>query len=205
MKPIKLKGSLRKALPAAVGVALLPPLWAVISSNAGIKFGWVSLACAGMLLPFHKPLKVGLRQSLSFLMGCIWGLTATISLQWLPLPQSISLFIVLCIWGFFAVYLSEVAFHKVTTLSIWLGSWAIALGLFGECIPSQYGITFLKLFIAMLSGVWYIGLFNQKFQVWFDKCIPSSCNHDHQITKETGCVPSPSFDDEASDPRLENK
>jgi hypothetical protein len=172
MKRIELKASMRNVLPAAVGVALLPPLWAVVSACVGIEFGWVSLACAGMLLPFHKPLKAGVRQSISFFMGCVWGLTATLALGGLPLPQSVSVFLVLCVWGFVAVLLSEVFFH--TVLPIWLGGWAIALGLFGESVPSQYGITFLKLLIAMLCGVWYIGLFNQNFQSWLDKHLPNA-------------------------------
>lgn len=165
------KKSFREAFPAAVGIALLPPLWAVVSASAGIEFGWVSLACASMLLPFHKPLKAGIWQSISFVLGMVWGLTATIAQQKLLLPQNVSLFLVLCVWGFVAVVLSEVVFHKKTVLPIWLGSWAISLGMFGGSDPSQYGAVFGKLLAATLSGVWYIGLLNQKFQDWIDRRI----------------------------------
>lgn len=175
MKRIKLKKSFNDALPAAVGVALLPPLWAVVSSIAGIKFGWVSLACAGMLTVFHDYVKTGLCQSISFFMGCIWGLTATLAMWWIPLSDNISLFLVLCVWGFIAVMLSEVVFRKKTVISIWLSSWAIALGVFAEVPLQQYGITFFKLMIAMLCGVWYIGLFNQKFQGWFAARLSIVC------------------------------
>lgn len=180
-KPSRL--TVRDALPAAVGVALLPPLWAVVSALAGIPFGWVSLASAGMLLPFHEPLRAGVRQSLSFFMGCIWGLTATIAMSALPLPQMSALFLVLCVWGFAAVLLSEVAFRQKTVLAIWLGSWAIALGTFGEITPANYAAVFGKLLLAMLCGVWYIGLLNQKFQALLDRhlrCEKASHTHEKQ-------------------------
>lgn len=151
-------------LPTAIGVALLPPIWAVVSASFGITFGWVSLACAGMYFIIGDPVRSGIKTSVSFLMGCLWGLAATVVINRLPINKIISLFAVLCVYGFVAVICSELILKKRTVLSAWLGSWAIALGVFGQAEPHQFGIILIKLIIAMLVSVWYIVLFNQKFQ-----------------------------------------
>ncbi len=161
---MQIKNKVLDVLPTAIGVALLPPIWAAVSELFGITFGWVSLACAGMYFIIGDPAKSGVKTSVSFLMGCIWGLAATLMINWLPINKIISLFAVLCVLGFAAVICSEIVLKKKTVLSAWLGSWAIALGVFGQAEPSQFGTILIKLMIAMLVGIWYIVLFNQTFQ-----------------------------------------
>ena len=67
--------------------------------------------------------------------------------------------------------LQRTYFEKKTVLSAWLGSWAIALGVFGQAEPNQFGENLIKLVIAMLVGVWYIVLFNQTFQKFMKQII----------------------------------
>lgn len=166
-----MKNKVRDVLPTAIGVALLPPIWAVVSVSFGITFGWVSLACAGMYFVIGEPVKSGIKTSVSFLMGCLWGLGATLAINGLPISKDISLFAVLCMFGFLAVICSEIVFKKRTVLSAWLGSWAIALGVLSQAEPNQFGIIFIKLIIAMLIGVWYIGRFNQNFQKFLKRIM----------------------------------
>lgn len=168
---MQIKNKVLDVLPTAIGVALLPPIWATVSASFGITFGWVSLACAGMYFVIGDPVKSGIKTSVSFLMGCLWGLVATLVINWLPINKIISLFAVLCVLGFVAVICSEIVLKKKAVLSAWLGSWAIALGVFGQSEPSQFGTILIKLIIAMLVGVWYIGLFNRNFQIFIEQII----------------------------------
>ena len=165
-----MKEKIKIALPTAIGVALLPPIWAVLSELCGIEFGWIALATAGIYVAAGDNIKNGLSISGGFLMGCVWGYVATKILKhYSCINHYLLLFSVLCIMGFICVILAFTILEKVVFLPAWLGSWAIALGTFGQADTSAMGITFIKLFIAMLVGVWYIGAFNNYFQNFIRK------------------------------------
>ncbi|MDS0524196.1 DUF1097 domain-containing protein [Clostridium sp. SHJSY1] len=164
-----MKEKIKISLPTAIGIALLPPAWAVLSSLCGIEFGWIALACAGIYVAAGDNVKNGLPISCGFLMGVIWGYVATKLLEINGINHNILLFLVLCIMGFFCVILSFTILEKIVFLPAWLGSWAIALGTFGQAGQNNLGIVFIKLLITMLVGVWYVGAFNSYFQSFIRK------------------------------------
>lgn len=162
---LQLKFKMKNALPTAIGIALLPPIWAVLSELGGIQFGWIALAAGGIYVAAGDNIQNGLKISGGFFMSCIWGYIATKILQSYPgINHYLLLFLVLCIMGFICSILALTILEKVTYLPAWLGGWAIALGTFGQTSQDSMEITFIKLLIAMLAGVWYIGAFNNYFQ-----------------------------------------
>ena len=70
---MQIKNEVLDVLPTAIGVALLPPIWATVSALFGITFGWVSLACAGMYFIIGDPVKSGIKTSVSFFDGMPLG------------------------------------------------------------------------------------------------------------------------------------
>lgn len=159
-----MKKKFKDALPLAISVGLLPPLWAVISSYFGIEFGWVALACGGIYVAAGDNIKNAPGISIGFLMGTIWGYIANMCIQIEGIDKNILVFLVLCIMGFMAVIISNVISNNIIYLPAWLGGWAIAIGIFGQTVEADMLENFLKLIIAMLAGVWYIGAFNNYFQ-----------------------------------------
>jgi len=159
-----MKQKIKKALPTAIGIALLPPIWAVVSNWIGIEFGWIALACAGIYVAAGDDIKQGSPISGGFLMGCIWGYIATEILQYSGINHDVLLFLVLCTMGFISVMLSFTILEKFVFLPAWLGSWAISLGIFGQVGLNSALHTFIKLLLAMLAGVWYVGALNHYIQ-----------------------------------------
>lgn len=157
------KKRLENGIPLAVGVAFLPPLWAVLSELLGISFGWAALACGSVYVSAGSRIKNAGTISGGFFMGAVWGLLATKILQTDILPHRILLFVTLCIMGAACVILGVTVLYKVVYIPAWLGGWAVALGVFSASEESL-GAAFVKLTVAMLSGVWYIGVFNGIFQ-----------------------------------------
>lgn len=171
-----MKSKMKNALPTAIGVALLPPIWAVLSELCGIQFGWIALTAGGIYAAAGDNIKNSLKISGGFLMSCIWGYIATKIFQcYADINHYLLLFSVLCIMGFICAILALTILEKVTYLPAWLGGWAIALGTFGQADPSVMGITFVKLLIAMLAGVWYISVFNNYFQKYIIRKMNKEC------------------------------
>ena len=162
---------IKNALPTASAIALLPPLWAVISSALGIEFGWVALACGGIYVAAGNDIKNAPRISIGFLLGCIWGYIASRCMKISLIDQRLLVFLVLCIMGFICVILASTILEKYSYLPAWLGSWAIALGIFGQSDSGEMTSIFIKLLITMIVGVWYIGVFNNYFQEFLRKYI----------------------------------
>ncbi|ALR90437.1 hypothetical protein ATN24_18500 [Clostridium butyricum] len=160
----KMTEKIKNAMPLAISIGLLPPLWAVVSSWVGIEFGWVALACGGIYVAAGDDVKNGPGITLGFLLGCIWGYIANKCMQITGINQNLLVFLVLCIMGFVCVILAMTVFEKAVYLPAWLGSWAVALGIFGQTPQADMLENFIKLLIAMLAGVWYIGAFNNYFQ-----------------------------------------
>lgn len=146
-------------LPTAVTIALLPPLWAVISEYIGISFGWCALAGAGIYVAAGDNIKNAPKISGGFIMGSIWGVAATKMIGSQLLPHSLLVFLTLCVLGFAAVFLSINLMDRFTYLPAWLGSWALSIGVMGTGGERNL-VTLVKLIIALLVGVWYVGAFS---------------------------------------------
>ena len=60
----------------ALGIALFPPLWAVIAPYFKVSTGAVALICAGLYVANGNKRQDAVKISVGFLLGDFWGVTA---------------------------------------------------------------------------------------------------------------------------------
>lgn len=153
----------RSTWTLALGVALLPPIWAVVAPHLGVTTGAVALICAGVFAANGNKYEDALKISLGFLCGDLWAVAALFLMDKLPLPPDLETFLVLFFMGGLAVLIST-ALEKVIYLPAWLSGWAIGLTIMAplgwgslHSLPVQIGA-------AMLAGVLYVGVGVDLFQ-----------------------------------------
>lgn len=139
-----------------MGIALLPPLWAVLAPYIGISTGAVALICAGLYVTNGNKLKDGLKIMFGFWCGDLWAVLAIFIMEYLKWNQNLELFLTLSVLGFFAVIIASF-FEKIIYLPSWLCGWAIGLTIMtAENIVNLQGIS-IQIAVAMAVGVWYVG------------------------------------------------
>ncbi|MDF2872549.1 MAG: putative rane protein [Anaerocolumna sp.] len=141
-------------LTLALGIALLPPIWAVISPYLGITTGAVALICAGVYVTNGNKRSDGLSISVGFLCGDIWAVTALAIMKQMKFNEDLELFLTLFLLGAVAVIIANLM-PRFIFLPAWLCGWAIGLTIMAPAenigtLPYQIGA-------AMLVGVWYVG------------------------------------------------
>ena len=146
-----------QTLALALGVALLPPIWAVLSPFVGVSVAPVALICAGVYAAAKNifPMLFG------FWLGDLWSLLALWSLENLPLPENPKLFITLFVLGAIAVLLDSVL---PVHLAAHLSGWAICLTVLSEGGLAGAGTLPFQLAGAMAVGVLYVGWGVDTFQ-----------------------------------------
>lgn len=150
-------------LTLAMGIALLPPLWAVISPHLGITTGAVALICAGLYVANGNKIKDGVKISIGFLCGDIWACLALKLMDIIKIDIEIELFIVLFILGGLAVIIGCLL-SKAIYLPAWLCGWAIGLTIMAPVGIGRLGSLPIQIGASMLAGVWYVGAGVDKFQ-----------------------------------------
>lgn len=151
----------------AAGIALLPPVWAVLSPMIGINTGWIALVTAAVFVADGNKIKNSIKISAGFLMGLLWGYIALyiVNLQQFKMIDGrILLFLVLCIMGAAAVFISNIGIKLVSFLPSWLCGWALTLGILGDIPINRWADTPVYIGISMLMGVFYVGVGVLKFQ-----------------------------------------
>lgn len=139
-----------------MGIALLPPLWAVLAPYIGISTGAVALICAGVYVTNGNKLEDGLKIMIGFWCGDLWALLALKLMNIINLNTDLELFVILAILGFLAVVIGSVL-EKIIFLPAWLCGWAIGLTIMSSMdVSNLYGI-FIQIAAAMAVGVWYVG------------------------------------------------
>lgn len=139
-----------------MGIALLPPLWAVLAPYIGINTGAVALICAGVYVTNGNKLEDGLKIMIGFWCGDLWALLALKLMNIINLNPDLELFVILAILGFLAVVIGSVL-EKIIFLPAWLCGWAIGLTIMSSMdVSNLYGI-FIQIAAAMAVGVWYVG------------------------------------------------
>lgn len=160
----------------ALGIALLPPIWAVIAPFIGVTTGAVALISAAIFVAANGCIKNAVPISLGFVAGLLWTLLAVWLLGILPINASVSLFIVLCVLGGIAVIIS-CSFPKIFFLPSWLGGWAIGLTVIAPLGISGMGTLPWQLLVSMLIGVWYVGLGVGLFQKVVTNLVSKKQSH----------------------------
>lgn len=139
-----------------MGIALLPPLWAVLAPYIGISTGAVALICAGVYVTNGNKLEDGLKIMIGFWCGDLWALLALKLMNIINLNPDLELFVILAIFGFLAVVIGSVL-EKIIFLPAWLCGWAIGLTIMSSIDVSNLSGIFIQIAAAMAVGVWYVG------------------------------------------------
>jgi hypothetical protein len=147
-----------KTLSLAMGIGLLPPLWAVISPILGIKVGAVALVCAGIFSANGNKIKDSIKISVGFAISVFWGCLALHLISILPWNKSINQFITLSLMGAAAVIIANGRFGRYIYLPSWLCGWAITLGILGDVPMNLWGFQPISILISMVVGVIYVGI-----------------------------------------------
>ena len=156
----------KEVLTLSTGIALLPPIWAVLAPYIGISTGAVALICAGLYVTNGNKAKDGLKIMIGFWLGDLWAVLAIIIMDCLTWSQDLELFLTLSILGFLAVIIAS-SFENIIFLPSWLCGWAIGLTIMAsENMMNIQGLS-IQIAVAMAVGIWYVGAGVD----WFTRCV----------------------------------
>ncbi len=147
----------------ALGIALLPPIWAVLSPYAGITTGAVALICAGLYVTNGNKVSDALKITLGFLCGDIWAVLAVFIMEKLSFNPNAELYGTLFVLGGIAVLIGE-TIPKYIFTPAWLCGWAIGLTIMGPMKIADIGTLPIQIGAAMIAGVIYVGIGVDAFQ-----------------------------------------
>jgi hypothetical protein len=155
-------------LTLALGIALLPSIWAVISPYIRISTGAVALICAAVYVANGNKIEDGIKISIGFLCGDIWACFALKMMDIMQFNPNVELFITLFVLGLLAVIISGL-FTKWIYLPAWLCGWAVGLTIMTTDRINNLGSLAIQIGLSMLVGVWYVGAGVDKFQKFLFK------------------------------------
>lgn len=150
-------------LTLALGIAVLPPVWAVAAPYLGVEVGAVALICAGLYVANGNKRKDAFRITAGFLAGDVWAVAAICVMEVLPLHPNLELYLTLFLLGGLAVLIGETLPTVFYTPS-WLCGWAIGLTVMGPMKMSELGMLPIQIGAAMAVGVFYVGVGVDAFQ-----------------------------------------
>lgn len=158
----------------ALGIALFPPLWAVLSPLIGIGIGWIALATAALFVADGNHLGNALKIALGYLLGLLWGcLTLLITGMKIfkTANSGIVLYFTLFALGALAVLITHIGIKQLSYLPAWLCGWAISLGVLGGVGVGNWGMLPLEIAVSMIVGVYYVGVGIFGFQKLVGKLV----------------------------------
>lgn len=150
-------------LTLAFGIAMLPPLWAVLAPYIGVSTGAVALICAGVYVTNGNKRKDAFKISVGFLLGDLWAVLAVWIMEKLPIHPNVELYITLFVLGGLAVIIGD-SFSKYIFTPSWLCGWAIGLTIMGAMQVKELGTLPIQIGVAMIAGVVYVGIGVDAFQ-----------------------------------------
>ena len=146
----------REVITLALLIAVMPPLWAVLSPYMGISVGPVALICAGIYATNGNKFEDAHKIALGYLAGDIWALIVNQIMAHTPLNPDLTLLLSLAVFGFILVIISS-RFANIIHMPSWLTGWAI--GMLAMNLDTATPVLSLTVQIgaAMLAGVYYVG------------------------------------------------
>ena len=155
----------RQKLTLALGIALLPPIWAVLAPSIGVTTGAVALICAGVYVANGNRRVDALKIAAGFLLGDLWAVIAIWLMEKLVLNPNVELYSTLFLMGGLAVLIGE-SLPRFIYTPAWLCGWAIGLTIMGPLKAAEVGTLPIQIGAAMLAGVFYVGVGVDAFQKW---------------------------------------
>ena len=150
-------------LTLALGIALLPPIWAVLAPVIGVTVGAVALICAGVYVSNGNKKEDALKIAIGFLLGDLWAVIAIFIMEKLTINPNVELYCTLFVMGGLAVIIGE-TLHRIIFTPAWLCGWAIGLTIMGPMKIAEIGSLPIQIGAAMLAGVFYVGVGVDAFQ-----------------------------------------
>ena len=146
----------KEILTLALLIAVMPPLWAVISPHIGISVGPVALICAGIYGTNGNRFEDSHKIALGYLAGDIWALIVFEIMAHTPLNPDLTLFLALAVFGFILVVISS-EFPDIIHMPSWLTGWAIGMLVMNLDTSTSVMSLTVQTAVAMLVGVYYVG------------------------------------------------
>jgi len=155
------KSKRKEVLSLALLVAILPPVWAVLSPYIGISVGPIALIAAGIYGANGNRFEDAHKIALGYLAGDFWGMISTLVMAHTPFNADLTLFCTLFILGFLVVIISS-RFPGIFYMPSWLAGWAIAMLTMNLDPITPLTSLGLQIAVAMLVGVYYVGALMDK-------------------------------------------
>ena len=152
----------------ALGIAVMPPIWAVLAPYIGVTTGAVALICAGLFVANGSHRENAFKIITGFLLGDLWAVLAVWLMEKLTFNPNIELYGTLFVLGAIAVLIGENLSKWIFTPS-WLCGWAIGLTIMGPLAVAEIGTLPLQIGAAMIAGVVYVGVGVDLFQQFLVK------------------------------------
>ena len=146
----------KETLTLALLIAIMPPVWAVLSPYIGISVGPVALICAGIYAANGNKFKDAHKIALGYLAGDIWALIAFEIMAHTPINPDLTLFLTLAVFGFILVIISD-RFRNIIHMPSWLTGWAIGMLAVNLDTSTPVMSLTVQIAVAMLVGVYYVG------------------------------------------------
>lgn len=146
----------KEVLTLALLIAVMPPLWAVLSPYMGISVGPVALICAGIYATNGNKFEDAHKIALGYLAGDIWALIVTLIMAHTPINPDLTLFLALAVFGFILVIISS-EFANIIHMPSWLTGWAIGMLAMNLDTATPLLSLTAQIGAAMLAGVYYVG------------------------------------------------
>lgn len=147
----------------ALGIAAMPPLWAVLAPYIGVTTGAVALICAGVFAANGNRYSDAPKISIGFLCGDFWAVAALFIMEKLNWNPDVELYLTLFVLGGLAVLIST-ALEKYIFLPAWLCGWAVGLTIMAPVGLGALGSLPIQIGAAMVVGVVYVGIGVDLFQ-----------------------------------------
>ena len=146
----------KEILTLALLIAIMPPVWAVISPYLGNTVGPVALICAGIYATNGNKFIDSHKIALGYLAGDIWALIAFEIMAHTPINPDLTLFLTLAVFGFILVIISS-RFSNIIHMPSWLTGWAIGMLTMNLDTNTPVMSLTVQIAVAMLVGVYYVG------------------------------------------------
>lgn len=150
-------------LTLALGIALLPPIWAVLAPHIGVTTGAVALICAGVYVANGNKIADAFKIAAGFLLGDGWAVLAVFLMEKMQFNPDAELYLTLFVLGGLAVLIGE-TFSKFIFTPAWLCGWAVGLTIMGPLAVADIGTLPIQIAAAMIAGVVYVGIGVDAFQ-----------------------------------------
>ncbi len=150
-------------LTLALGIAFMPPIWAVLAPYIGVSTGAVALICAGLYVTNGNKRQDEGKIAAGFVLGYLWAAIAVWIMENLSWNPNLELYLTLFIMGGLAVLIGE-TFGKYIFTPSWLCGWAIGLTIMGPLKMEDIGTLPFQIGAAMIAGVVYVGIGVDAFQ-----------------------------------------